>query len=48
MKYFIVEGVIKNPSAMNEIILEEYIEYAQKGMNLGLILMSTLKADMNG
>ena len=48
MKYFIVEGFIKNPSAMNESILEEHIEYTQKGMSLDLILMSTLKADING
>lgn len=48
MKYFIVEGVIKNPSAMNESILEEHMEYTQKVMNQGLILMSTLKADING
>lgn len=48
MKYFIVEGVIKNPSAMNESILKEHMEYNQKVMNQGLILMSTLKADMSG
>lgn len=48
MKYFIVEGIITNPSAMNESILEEHMEYTQKVMNQGLILMSTLKADMSG
>ena len=25
MKYLIIEGGVKNPSAMNEIIFEEYI-----------------------
>lgn len=48
MKYFVVEGTIKDPSKMNDNILKEHMAYTQKAMDEGLILMSTLKADMSG
>lgn len=48
MKYFVVEGTIKDSSKMNDAILKEHMAYTQKAMDEGLILMSTLKVDMSG
>ncbi|MDT8719233.1 hypothetical protein IAI10_21505 [Clostridium sp. 19966] len=48
MKYFIIEGIIKNPAAMNENILKEHIAYSQKAMDAGQILISGLKSDETG
>ncbi|WP_042273380.1 YciI family protein [[Clostridium] dakarense] len=48
MKYFIVEGIIKNPDKMDEDIMKEHMAYSQKAMDKGLILMSGLKQDMSG
>lgn len=48
MKYFIVEGIIKNEDLMTEDIMKEHMAYSQKAMDKGLILMSGLKEDMSG
>ena len=48
MRYFIVEGTIINADLMNDNIMKNHIEYTQKAMNEGLILMSGLKEDMSG
>lgn len=48
MKYFIVEGVIKNAEGINDGIMKEHIAYTQKAMEEGMILMSALKEDMSG
>ena len=48
MRYFIVEGTIINVDLMNDNIMKNHIEYSQKAMNEGLILMSGLKEDMSG
>lgn len=48
MKYFIVEGIIKNADLMTEDIMKEHMAYSQKAMDKGLILMSGLKEDMSG
>ena len=48
MKYFIIEGTLKNQELMNDNILKEHMAYTQKAMDQGLILMSGLKADMSG
>lgn len=48
MKYFIVEGIIKNSELMKENIMKEHMGYSQKAMDEGLILMSGLKSDMSG
>ena len=48
MKYFIVEGIIKNSDLSNETIMKEHMAYSQKAMDKGLILMSGLKADISG
>lgn len=48
MKYFLVEGIIKNSNLMNKDILKEHMNYSQKAMDDGSILMSGLKADMSG
>ncbi|MGL4572845.1 MAG: YciI family protein [Clostridium sp.] len=48
MKYFIVEGMLKNEDKMNDNLMETHKAYTQKAMDSGLILMSGLKADMSG
>ncbi len=48
MKYFMVEGILKNPDKVDENIMKEHMIYSQKAMDNGLILMSGLKSDMSG
>ncbi|MDY3369498.1 YciI family protein [Zhenhengia yiwuensis] len=48
MKYFIIEGTIKNADLMNDDIMKEHMAYTQKAMDKGFILMSGLKSDMSG
>jgi len=48
MKYFIVEGIIKNADLADENTMENHMAYSQKAMDEGLILMSGLKANMSG
>lgn len=48
MKYFMVEGLIKNPTLINDTIMQEHIAYSQKAMKENLILLSSLKSDMSG
>lgn len=48
MKYFIVEGMLKNSEKIDENIMKEHMAYTQKAMNEGMILMSGLKSDMSG
>ena len=48
MKYFIVEGIIKNSDLSNEAIMKEHMAYSKKAMDEGLILMSGLKSDISG
>lgn len=48
MKYFIVEGTIKDAEAMSDAIMKEHMEYTQKAMDAGMIFMSALKEDMSG
>lgn len=48
MKYFIVEGILKNPNKIDENIMKEHMAYSQRAMDEGLILMSGLKSDMSG
>lgn len=48
MKYFIVQGTIKNQDKMNDSIMKEHMAYSQKAMDDGLILMSGLKSDITG
>ncbi len=48
MKYFIVEGIIKNAELMNDNIMKEHMAYSKKAMDEGRILMSGLKDDMSG
>jgi len=48
MKYFIVEGIIKNPNPIDENTMKEHMAYTQKAMDDGMILMSGLKPDMSG
>lgn len=43
MKYFIIEGIIKNADLMDENKMKEHMNYTQKAMDKGLILMSGLK-----
>ena len=48
MKYFIVEGMIKNQNPVDENTMKEHMAYSQKAMDKGLILMSGLKSNMSG
>ena len=48
MKYFIVEGILKNTEKMNDEIMKEHMAYTSKAMESGLILISGLKEDMSG
>ncbi|EGT3616950.1 hypothetical protein FHH43_12025 [Clostridium perfringens] len=48
MKYFIVEGILKDSDKINEDIMKEHMAYTQKAMDEGMILMSGLKSDMSG
>ena len=48
MKYFIIEGTIKTLDSIHENTMKEHIDYSQKAMDEGLILMSGLKEDMSG
>ena len=48
MKYFIVEGMLKDSSPINDDIMKKHMAYTQKAMDKGLILMSGLKDDMSG
>ncbi|OSB09089.1 YciI family protein [Paraclostridium bifermentans] len=48
MKYFMVEGILKNSNKIDDTIMKEHMDYTQKAMDKGLILMSGLKSDMSG
>jgi len=48
MKYFIIEGKLKNSVQIEENIMNEHIAHSQKAIDAGLILMSGLKSDMSG
>lgn len=48
MKYFIVEGMIKNADLSDDNIMKEHMAYTQKAMDNGSILISGLKEDMSG
>ena len=42
MKYFIVEGILKDSDKINEDIMKEHMAYTQKAMDEGIILVSGL------
>ncbi len=48
MKFFIVEGIIKDVKGMNDTLLKEHMAYTQKVMNQGQYLFSGLKSDQSG
>ena len=48
MKYFIVEGTIKDQHKVDDNLMKIHMAYTQKAMDAGLILMSGLKEDMSG
>ncbi len=48
MKYFIVEGLLKDSDKINEEIMKEHMAYTQRAMDEGMILVSGLKSDMSG
>ncbi|NJI82138.1 hypothetical protein GSQ54_17065 [Clostridioides difficile] len=48
MKYFVIEGIIKDSNLTDEKIMKKHMSYTQKAIDDGLILMSTLKTDMSG
>ncbi|CEP44522.1 YciI family protein [Paraclostridium sordellii] len=48
MKYFIVEGILKSTDEIDKDTMTKHMNYSQKAMNEGLILMSGLKENMSG
>lgn len=48
MKYFIIEGILKNTEKMNDEIMKEHMAYTGKAMEQGLVLVSGLKENMSG
>lgn len=48
MKYFIVEGILKNREKMDAQLMLAHKIYTQKAMDKGSILFSGLKTDNNG
>ncbi|MBU3138191.1 YciI family protein [Clostridium gasigenes] len=48
MKYFVIEGTLKNSDSIDETTMNEHIAYSQKAANAGLILVSGLKGDFSG
>lgn len=48
MKYFVIEGILKNSVPVDENLMNEHIAYSQKAIDAGLILVSGVKADMSG
>lgn len=48
MKHFIVEGILKITGQIDEDTMKKHMDYSQKAMDDGLILMSGLKENMSG
>ncbi|CEQ30775.1 YciI-like protein [[Clostridium] sordellii] len=48
MKYFIVEGILKSTNEIDKDTMTKHMNYSQKAMDEGLILMSGLKENMSG
>ena len=48
MKYFIIEGNLKNSNPVPDHIMQEHMAYSGKAMEDGLILMTGLKEGMTG
>ena len=48
MKYFVIEGTLKNSGPIDENIMNEHIAYSKNAVDAGLILVSGLKADVSG
>ncbi|CEN87917.1 MAG: hypothetical protein KIB00_06050 [Paeniclostridium sordellii] len=48
MKYFIVEGILKSTNEIDKDTMTKHMNYSQKAMDEGIILMSGLKENMSG
>lgn len=48
MKFFIVEGIIKDAGKMNDSIMREHMAYTQEAMDRGMTFMAGLKSDNSG
>lgn len=48
MKYFIVEGILKSTNEIDKDTMTKHMNYSQKSMDEGIILMSGLKENMSG
>ena len=48
MKYSIVEGILKSTNETDKATMTKHMNYSQKAMDGGLILMSGLKENMSG
>lgn len=48
MKYFVIEGTLKNSDPIDKNIMKDHIAYSKNAVDAGLILVSGLKADVSG
>lgn len=48
MKYFVIEGALKNSDPVDDSIMNAHIAHSQNAANAGLILVSGLKSDVSG
>lgn len=48
MKYFVIEGKLKNTSPIDNNLMNEHIAYSNTAIDKGLILTSGLKSDVSG
>lgn len=48
MKYFVIEGKLKDSVQIDENVMNEHMAHSKKAIDEGLILMSGLKFDMSG
>lgn len=47
MKYFLVEGIVKNPEKMTDQLMQEHQQYTGSLMVTGKVLFSSLKSDLS-
>lgn len=48
MKYFMVEGTLKNIENLNDEVMKQHMAYTQKAMDERMIFLSGLKKDQSG
>ena len=48
MKYFVIEGTLKNSDPIDDNIMNKHMAYSKNAIDAGLVLVSGLKADISG